>query len=176
MWQEMEERQVVQGATWQSLKERFLRSICSRLDTFDLTAEARQQLLKDGPASATSSPPSSKSTFKTNVCSTSSTTTVNESATSTTVGAEGGTTSDGQPLAATMEPDVILTVASPVSICPVCLEKVNSKHMSRHKLQHENLLPPPCNLCGKQLGRKDSLARHLKDSCPRSGDFQIIFT
>ena len=62
MWQQMEERQVVRGATWQSLKERFLRSIRGRLDSFDLTAEARQQLLKGGHASATSSSPSNTST------------------------------------------------------------------------------------------------------------------
>ena len=176
MWQDMEERQVVRGATWQALKERFFRSIRARLDTFVLTAEARQ-LLEGGHASATSSSPSNTSTTVSSptlfsASSTSSTTAASNtttvvSSTSTTERAEGGSTSDGQSPQAGMEPTVVVTVASSVSICPICLEKVNSKLMSRHKMKHENLLPPPCNLCGKQFGRKDSLQRHLLDRCPR---------
>ena len=124
MWQQMEERQVVRGATWQSLKERFLRSIRGRLDSFDLTAEARQQLLKGGHASAASSSPS-------NICSTTptqfsgSSTTVSTSSSATIVSstttdrAKGGATSDGQSPQAGMEPNVIVTVASSISFCPI---------------------------------------------------------
>ena len=182
MWQQMEERQVVRGATWQSLKERFLRSIRGRLDSFDLTAEARQQLLKGGHASATSSSPSNTSTTVSSsptlfsASSTASSNTATIVSPTTTERAEGGPTSDDQSHPAGMEPNVVVTVASSVSICPICLEKVNSKHMSRHKRRHENLLPPPCNLCGKKFGTKDHLARHLLKSCPRLGNIQIIFT
>ena len=64
----------------------------------------------------------------------------------TTDRAEGGTTSAGQSPQAGMEPNVTVTVAPSISICPICLKKVNSKSMSKHKTKHENLLPPPCNL------------------------------
>ena len=48
LWQLMEERQVVERRSWQSLKERFRRSILKRLDSFDLTEEQKQQLRQGG--------------------------------------------------------------------------------------------------------------------------------
>ena len=174
MWQQMEEQQVVRGARWQWMKERFRRSILGRLDSFDLTAEARQQLLKGEHPSATSSSPSRNSTTVFSPTLSSTAVASNTSSTSVTVDTttvertEGETSSAGsQSPKASTEPEVIVTVASSSSICPICLERVDSRIMSRHKLKHENLLPPPCNLCGKQLGRKDSLARHLRERCTR---------
>ena len=153
LWQLMEERQVVQGCTWTSMKERFRRSILKRLDSFDLSEEARQQLRHGVLA------PASSTLFS--VQSVASPTSTTEK-----VVPGGGPTSDDQPQAS-MEPEVVVTVTPSVSICPVCMEKVNSKNMSRHKLKHENLSKTPCNLCGKQIERKDHLARHLVERCPR---------
>ena len=49
LWQLMEFREVVEGRSWQSLKERFRRSILKRLDSFDnLTADQKQRLLVGG--------------------------------------------------------------------------------------------------------------------------------
>ena len=48
LWQLMEERQVVERRSWQSMKERFRRSILKRLDSFDLSEEQRQQLRQGG--------------------------------------------------------------------------------------------------------------------------------
>ena len=39
---------MVEGRSWQSMKERFKRSILKRLDSFDLSEEARQQLKQGG--------------------------------------------------------------------------------------------------------------------------------
>ena len=161
----------MQGATWTSMKERFRRSILKRLDSFDLSEEARQQLRQGGQAPASSTLFSLQS-----VASSTSFSKVIASPTSTTekVVPGGGPTSDDQPQTS-MEPEVVVTVTPSVSICPVCMEKVNSKIMSRHKLKHENLSKTPCNLCGKQIERKDSLARHLKERCPRLDKIQNIF-
>ena len=49
LWQLMEFRKVVEGRSWQSLKERFRRSILKRLDSFgNLTADQKQRLLRGG--------------------------------------------------------------------------------------------------------------------------------
>ena len=48
LWQLMEERQVVERRSWQSMKERFRRSILKRLDSFDLSEEQKQQLRQGG--------------------------------------------------------------------------------------------------------------------------------
>ena len=162
LWQLMEEKEVVQGATWASLKERFRRSILKRLDSFDLPEQARQQLRQGGHASAGLK--SSSSTTPT-----SATTNASLSSSSTTEKAvlDSGTSSDDQP-EVKLEPEVLVTVVPSISICPICLEKVNSRHMSRHRDQkHNNLLPPPCHLCGEQLGRIDTLGLHLKKRCTR---------
>ena len=39
---------MVEGRSWQSMKERFKRSILKRLDSFDLSEDARQQLKQGG--------------------------------------------------------------------------------------------------------------------------------
>ena len=38
----------MEGRSWQSMKERFKRSILKRLDLFDLSEDARQQLKQGG--------------------------------------------------------------------------------------------------------------------------------
>ena len=49
LWQLMEFRNVVEGRSWQSLKERFRKSILKRLDSFgNLTADQKQRLLVGG--------------------------------------------------------------------------------------------------------------------------------
>ncbi len=48
LWQLMEERQVIERRSWQSMKERFRRSILKRLDSFDLREEQKQQLRQGG--------------------------------------------------------------------------------------------------------------------------------
>ena len=49
LWQLMEFRKVVEGRSWQSLKERYRRSILKRLDSFgNLTADQKQRLLRGG--------------------------------------------------------------------------------------------------------------------------------
>ena len=48
LWQLMEERQVVERRSWQSMKERFRRSILKRLHSFDLSEEQKQQLRQGG--------------------------------------------------------------------------------------------------------------------------------
>ena len=49
LWQLMEFRKVVEGRSWQSLKERFRKSILKRLDSFcNLTADQKQRLLVGG--------------------------------------------------------------------------------------------------------------------------------
>ena len=48
LWQLMEERQVLERRSWQSIKERFRRSILKRLEAFDLGEEQKQQLRKAG--------------------------------------------------------------------------------------------------------------------------------
>ena len=44
LWQLMEERGVVEGRSWQSLKERFKKSIVKRLDLFELDEQQEEQL------------------------------------------------------------------------------------------------------------------------------------
>jgi len=44
LWQVMEERGVVEGRSWQSLKERFKKSIVKRLDLFELDEQQEEQL------------------------------------------------------------------------------------------------------------------------------------
>merc|ERR1719285_1562540 len=44
LWQVMEERGVVEGRSWQSMKERFKRSIVKRLDLFGLDDQQEEQL------------------------------------------------------------------------------------------------------------------------------------
>ena len=44
LWQVMEERGVVEGKSWQSMKERFKRSIVKRLDLFGLDEQQEEQL------------------------------------------------------------------------------------------------------------------------------------
>ena len=39
---------MVEGRSWQSMKERFKRSILKRLDSFDLSEDARQHLKQGG--------------------------------------------------------------------------------------------------------------------------------
>jgi hypothetical protein len=47
LWQLMEERQVLHGHSWQSMKERFRNSIVGNLDFFDfLTKEEKRELRK----------------------------------------------------------------------------------------------------------------------------------
>ena len=49
LWQLMEYREVVEGRTWQSMKERFRKSILKRIDSFtSLTADQKQRLLVGG--------------------------------------------------------------------------------------------------------------------------------
>ena len=49
LWQLMECKQVVEGRSWQSLKERFRKKILKRLDSFvNLTADQKQKLLVGG--------------------------------------------------------------------------------------------------------------------------------
>ena len=66
------------------------------------------------------------------------------------------------------EPEQHMSVVAAVRICPVCLERVKSKSYKRHMMKHDSLLPPPCHFCGKQIGRKDHLVRHVSSFCPRS--------
>ena len=61
----------------------------------------------------------------------------------------------------------VMLVEETVNVCPVCLKNVKSRTFKRHKLKCEGNLPPPCNLCGKQLNRHDHLQRHMKDRCTR---------
>ena len=44
----MEKRGVVEGRSWQSLEERFKRSIVKRLDLFGLDEQQEEQLRQDG--------------------------------------------------------------------------------------------------------------------------------
>ena len=44
IWKLMMERNILEYSTWQSLKERFYRSVLNRLDFFDLTPELRKKL------------------------------------------------------------------------------------------------------------------------------------
>ena len=44
VWKLMVERNILEGRTWQSIKERFRKSILNRLDFFDLTPEQKQKL------------------------------------------------------------------------------------------------------------------------------------
>ena len=44
----MEERGVVEGKSWQSMKERFKRSIVKRLDLFGLDDQQEEQLRQGG--------------------------------------------------------------------------------------------------------------------------------
>ena len=49
LWQLMEYRKVVEGRSWQSMKERFRKSILKRIDSFTyLTADQKQRLLIGG--------------------------------------------------------------------------------------------------------------------------------
>ena len=48
LWQEMEERGVVEGQSWQEMKERFKRSIVKRLDLFGLDDQQEEQLRQGG--------------------------------------------------------------------------------------------------------------------------------
>ena len=48
LWQVMEERGVVEGWSWQSLKERSKRSIVKRLDLFGLDEQQEEQLRQGG--------------------------------------------------------------------------------------------------------------------------------
>ena len=48
LWQEMEERGVVEGQSWRSMKERFKRSIVKRLDLFGLDDQQEEQLRQGG--------------------------------------------------------------------------------------------------------------------------------
>ena len=48
LWQLMEERKVVERRSWQSMKERFRRSILKRLEDFDLGEEQKKQLREGG--------------------------------------------------------------------------------------------------------------------------------
>ena len=49
LWQLMEYRKVVEGRTWQSMKERFRKSILKRIDSFTaLTADQKQRLVVGG--------------------------------------------------------------------------------------------------------------------------------
>ena len=48
LWQVMEERGVVEGRSWQSLKERFKSSIVKRLDLFGLDEQQEGQLRHGG--------------------------------------------------------------------------------------------------------------------------------
>jgi len=49
LWQLMEYREVVEGRSWQSMKERFRKSILKRIDSFtSLTADQKQRLLVGG--------------------------------------------------------------------------------------------------------------------------------
>ena len=48
LWQLMAERQVVERRSWQSMKERFRRSILKRLHSFDLSEEQKQALRQAG--------------------------------------------------------------------------------------------------------------------------------
>ena len=48
LWQLMEERGVVEGRSWQSLKERFKSSIVKRLDLFGLDEQQEEQLRQCG--------------------------------------------------------------------------------------------------------------------------------
>ena len=157
LWQLMEEQQAVQGATWASLKERFRQRILKRLDSFDLPEQARQQLRQGGHASASSTSSSSTTPTSASATTIASPTSCSSSTTEKAV-LDSGTSSDDQPQVK-LEPEVLVAVVPSVSICPICLEKVDSRIMSRHRDQkHNNLLPPPCHLCGKQLGRRDHLA------------------
>ena len=46
VWQLMEERQVLHGHSWQSMKERFLHSILKNLDSFDFLTKGQKQQLR----------------------------------------------------------------------------------------------------------------------------------
>ena len=48
LWQLMEEREVVERRSWQSIKERFRRNILKRLEAFDLSEEQKKQLRQGG--------------------------------------------------------------------------------------------------------------------------------
>ena len=48
LWQVMEERGVVEGRSWQSLKEGSKRSIVKRLDLFGLDEQQEEQLRQGG--------------------------------------------------------------------------------------------------------------------------------
>ena len=48
LWQVMEERGVVEGKSWQSMKERFKRSIVKRLDLFGLDDQQEEELRQGG--------------------------------------------------------------------------------------------------------------------------------
>ena len=48
LWQVIKERGVVEGRPWQSLTERFKRSIVNRLDLFGLDEQQEEQLRQGG--------------------------------------------------------------------------------------------------------------------------------
>ena len=59
-----------------------------------------------------------------------------------------------------------LDVSSDLRICTECNKRVDRNHFARHLMSHEGKTFV-CDKCGKDLKRRDNLARHRKENCPR---------
>ena len=59
-----------------------------------------------------------------------------------------------------------LNVSSDMRICTECNKRVARTNFARHVALHEGKTFI-CEKCGKDLKRKDNLARHTAQNCPR---------
>ena len=57
LWQLMEEKQVLKGHSWESMKERFRRSILGTLDSFDFLSKEQKLQLGEGRSRVSSAVP-----------------------------------------------------------------------------------------------------------------------